>query len=92
MQFRYLLVQFRDLNILLLFNSVDNIFFHLVKARPELTEAFIKQASHTCKQISDLLRHCCTDRLIELHFRRPDCLFQVQLVQVVLGYEAALEF
>ena len=63
---------------------------HYVKTRSELAEAFVEDHSHTCEHIPNFLRHCGTESFFELRFRRPDGLFQVQLVQRVLGYEAVL--
>ncbi len=56
-----------------------------------MAEAFVENASHTCKHISNLLRHCSAERCFKLRFHGSNDLFCVQLVQRVLGNERVLE-
>ena len=86
-----LLFQRGNLSILLLFNSIDDIAFHFVKARLELAEAFFKDTCHTNKHISDLLRHCGTERRFKLWLHGLNDGFGVPLAWIAEGYEGVLE-
>ena len=77
---------------MLLFNSIDDILFHFVKARFELAKAFIEETCHTYKHISDLLRHCCTERCFKLWLHSFDDSFCVPLALLIEGYESVLKF
>ena len=88
----YLLFQRADLFVQLLFNWVYDFVFHFVKARLELAEAFFKYTFHTHKHISDLLRHCRTERLFKLWFHSLDYCFSVPLALITESYYALLEF
>ena len=87
-----LLFQRADFLILLLFNSIDNIVFHFIKARFELAEAFVENARHTHKQISDLLRHFRAERLFKLWLYSSDDWFGVPLAWFTERYERVMEF
>ena len=87
-----LLFQRADFLILLLFNSVDDIVFHFVKARFELAEAFVEDARHTHKQISDLLRHFRAERLFKLWLYSSDDWFGVPPAWFTERYESVMEF
>ena len=78
--------------ILLLFNSIDDVVFHFVKARFELAEAFIEDTCHTNQHIADLLRHSSTERRFKLRFHCFDDGFCVPLALLIQIYESILEF
>ena len=78
--------------VLLLFNRVDNICFQFVKTRSELAEVFIEEPSHTCKNISDLLRDCGTERSFKMRLHSFYDLLCVPLVKRIERYESVLEF
>jgi len=78
--------------VLLLSNSIDDIGFHFVKTRFQLTEAFLEDTCHTHKHISNLLRQSCTERFFELRFHSFDDSFRIPLARLVERYEGVLEF
>ena len=85
------LFQWKDLLLLLLFNSFEDIFFHFIKSRSELAEVFVKETSHICKNFSYLLRHCCTERGFQLCLHTFDGCFSVPLARRIERYECVLD-
>ena len=77
---------------MLLFNSIDDIGFHFVKARFELAEAFVEDSCHTNKHVTDLLRHSRTERSFKLRFQSSDDRFCVPLALLIESHERVLEF
>jgi hypothetical protein len=85
----------RNLFVLLLGDSLDDIFFMFFKNVFNLGEVGFYNVSHSAevlKQGRNFLLQSCTEYIRDFRFHRPDDTLDFFLVTGVLRYEGALEF